>query len=61
MSVKLYTVSGVIMLDWVENDIREKEPGNYRVVAVQKANKVYEYWLEFDDPAEETFWRLKYE
>ena len=61
MSVKLYTVTGVIMSEWVENSIREKEPGNYRVVAVQKSNKVYEYWLEFDDPKEELIWRLKYQ
>lgn len=39
---------------------KNAKPGNYTIAEHIKDNGVYEYSLVFDDPAEETIWRLKY-
>lgn len=48
--------------DWLSRKMKEKYPGNYRIVLAMSPKT---WWdphpkIVFDDPAEETWFRLKY-
>ena len=49
--------------EWIRIEMQNRYPGPYRLVRTKKvydSSLVFEYVMQFDDPAEEIFYRLKW-